>query len=201
MDGTSFDTLTKQLAGLSSRRALGAALSAAVLGVYLVWDGQPDSLAAKRKRRKKRRACPRGEKRCGGVCRQCCAVEDCGGTLTDAGLACAEGECVCTSGGTRRCPSNSKWASDCGHCCSDSECPGLAACVVRFVGPPECFCGTGFTCDGVCIPQDCDDNCFQTCNTAGTPAAGAFCCSGGALTCQPAPEQDDPHKHRCLPPL
>jgi hypothetical protein len=192
-----FDALTRALTASRSRRTLARLLGGLVLGGFPILPAA--GAMARRKRRKKRGACPRGKKRCGGVCRQCCAVEDCGGTVSDDGMACTAGQCVCTIGGTQRCPANTKWAGDCGHCCNDSECPGLAACVIRFVGPPECFCGTGLTCDQVCMPQDCDGWCFQTCNTPGKPAAGAGCCSGNALTCQPAPEQGDPHKHRCLP--
>jgi hypothetical protein len=139
---------------------------------------------------------------CTGTCQQCCALDDCrpAGSVDD-GQACQDGRCVCTFGGTRRCPAGTKQRGLCGHCCDDSECSGVAECTTLGAFEPSCFCFTNVKCEQVCLPEECAGWCARTCNTAGTPAAGTSCCAGGSLTCQFAPEQGDPNKHRCLPPV
>jgi len=54
-------------------------------------------------------------------------------------------------------------------------------------------CGDGVVCFGTCITKACETQCTRSCE----PGSNCGGCEG--LTCQPAPEQGDENKHRCLP--
>jgi hypothetical protein len=102
MDDTAFDHLTLALSDRSSRRGLVAQLGAVAvaLGLFL---GAADADANHKKhhhkhKKHKRHSCKKGQKRCGGRCRNLQTDNtNCGGcgVVCPIGLPCLGGACAC----------------------------------------------------------------------------------------------------------
>ena len=145
----------------------------------------------------------------------CCVNTDnnpqhCGGCKAcDKGLGCVNnsgngGECCilvgtrCENGPVSDCCGNSELLTECMVLDPAKGCPETqkVCCITEgnlgSSGDCDC-CGTAVDCFGTCIAKSCEGQCTTSC----TPGSNCGGCSG--LTCQPAPDQGDPNKHRCLP--
>lgn len=109
--------------------------------------------------------CPAGQKDCNGVCSQCCANNDCGGTQ------------VCQSGFCK------------GNCRSDNDCRSNFACVSNQCSTSTCK--TGFRLcsgrcianNGCCVDKDCNNNfaCLSNQCSTNTCKAGYKICKGQCI--------------------
>jgi hypothetical protein len=162
MDSAHFDRLTRIVSIALSRRTTLAALASGVFGASCL--ARLNGVEA-RKKRKKKRKCKGGTKKCGKKCipaSGCCSSADCG----------ANGTCV---GNTCNCNSGSKNCNGAcipeGDCCG--ACPGETICV-----DGECVCPetAPVACPGdVCVLGG------QCCDTSECPNPQE--CLDGVCTC------------------
>lgn len=202
MDGTGFDTLTRTLSNLRSRRGLAQVLLGVALGgtpALRDLDPADAKRGTGRKRRKqreqhrertrdsrdaanlhadkkkgKKKPCPPCKKRKQGKCK---------GTLPD-GSACPSGSCqagscvpttpACTPSCTGKVCGDNGCGTSCGSCSGGQTCQG-GRCVLT--------CDSGLTaCTGACVDLQTDAANCGTCGEAcGFPHASATC-QGGVCT-------------------
>jgi hypothetical protein len=187
-----FDALVRAFGTRSTRRAVLGIISALGLADALGWV---DDAEAKQRKRKKKKTCKSGTKKCGKTCipeSHCCSADDCGacesclngtcGAGCEAGQECQGGQCRCTT-------------TSCVGCCDGDVCQGATedhcgifgepciACVFAHVCENgSCVCPGGwFETHGVCGPVP---NCARDGNAC--TAHGQCCsgfCVGGSCTC------------------
>lgn len=163
MDAHRFDELLRVLSRRPSRRGIARTLAAITLaGMF----GTPGLAEVQAKRKRKKKKCKGGKKKCG---KRCCAVGDAclGGSCCPAAQAC--GAVCCTVGdaciANACCPVDGACGAAC--CASGEACLGGSCC------PAERACGT------VCCPAG------QRCGApgSGTCVAGQGTCAAGASSC------------------
>jgi hypothetical protein len=172
MDADHFDAFILSLDSAIPRRvALAGALGTGLAGLLMRFG--VDIVEARK--RKKKKKCKGGKKKCGKQCRDLQSDPlHCGscGNDCDGGHGCAAGNCSCPEG-----------EKDCGEACI----PQVACC-------SDADCGDGGTCvDGTCICPAEKELCGETCVDLATDGANCGACDtacntngcvNGFCTCQ-----------------
>jgi hypothetical protein len=178
MDADRFDTLVLALNSAVPRRvALVGVLSTGLAGLLTRLGAE--TAEAKKKKRKK---CKGGKKKCGKKCiakTACCVSADC-----PASANCVSGACVCPNGETNCgdvCVDLATDAANCGACdkvCETDVCVhGACGCTTSLDCPATCGgCGTSVEGGSACVSKpaeqvECDDD--DDC------PLGAICLDGG----------------------
>jgi hypothetical protein len=130
MDHDRFDALTRVVSAAIPRRRLSRWLAGGALGVLLA-HSHVEGVVGKKKKRKKKRDCPRGQQKdpygiCGVPPNDCLTV---GALCSGTAQPCCSGQCFLVDGGFYRCV------------------PSKARCLIDF------GCVPGYVCRGYrCVP-------------------------------------------------
>lgn len=190
MDEARFDTLARSI-GVGSRRTWLQLLAGSVVGGLVAQNRVTDSLARKRKKKKK---CKAGTRKCGKKCiapGSCCSADECG-----AGGACVDGICFCGAG-LQLCRGKCISAN---ACCDVNDCDpgkvclsnGSCATVCTFPGGAEC----NMVCSGCSFPSaEGPSHCTGIAQPGGNCASTAECPRG--QHCQHTESSTGPLK--CIP--
>jgi hypothetical protein len=165
VDAGRFDDLLRSLFESPTRRGIGRTLAGLTLGGMLGKSALADVEARKKKRRKK---CKGGKKKCGKKCRDLQSDPlNCGscGNRCDDDMVCRDGECVCPEGetecGDTCCPS--------GQICADGQCADDPC-------PPEFICPLAQACvNGACVCPAGETACENACCEAGLTCVNGAC--------------------------
>ena len=179
MDGSHFDTLTRSLTGVRSRRGALGALLAGTLSSF----GVTETEAKKKKKKKKKKrptttspdpvpplpppGCPTGQDACGGIC--CKTGEVC---ADPAAQTCKIEGGICTSA-TDICKTFDANASR----CDDQTRPSRCQCQQTQADRPFCA-GLG----QACFSCSSDSECESHLTTAGARCLPCDCCGCGSDT-------------------
>lgn len=190
MDEMRFDTLARSI-GVGSRRIGLQLLAGSVVGglVDQIWVNE--SVARKRKKKKK---CKGGTRKCGKKCiapGSCCSADECG-----AGGACVGGICFCSAGlqlCQRRCIPDDA-------CCDVNDCELGKACLSNGSCATPCTFPTGTECNmdcgGCSFPSaEGSPHCIGIAQPGGSCASTAECPRG--QHCQHTDSPTGPLK--CIP--
>jgi hypothetical protein len=208
MDGTQFDTLTRALVELRSRRGLGRLLGGLVVAGSLPRLGSAATTAKGKKAKKKRKKKARPQPPVAPP-----PAFSCQGQPDDTPC---NGDGRCLLGRCNPRPNCQVRAVTCAGasppCCGSCETEVPFTCLLSVAGQPcyesadcqaglQCIgytcrspvCGLQFECRGVCFDATCGAQCGETCGTLGQP-----CCSTGSnqLTCKADVISG---QNRCLP--
>jgi len=183
MDAYRFDAVVRSLGAVSRRAALWGFFGVAVSGLTA---SRADFAIARRRKKKNKKQCKGGKKKCGktcipkteccggcgeqlccnGTCAECCSDADC---LLGSGLICQQGTCACPAGEEICEAVCVDLANDGGHCGScTNACPtnacfnGACSCGNVDDCPDGCICGArkggGAACASNVSTQPCDED-------------------------------------------